>query len=164
MVSLLEKAEAAQLELADEGNAAEANGIRFISLPIPDRGVPASTPAAVSLITGIASALEEGKNVAVHCRQGVGRSGLIVAGVLMTSGISPERALEVVSSARGQAIPETPGQRLWVYRLPSALRHIPAAPFCRRHLTRHSSKVTVQNKSAQTRFGLHLLANPRNQL
>jgi predicted protein tyrosine phosphatase len=119
VVSLLESDEAAQLDLLDEPRAAEANGIRFVSFPIPDRGVPASMPAAVSLIADIAGALEEGKNVAVHCRQGIGRSGLIAAGVLAASGVSPEQAIKVVSSARGLAVPETSDQRSWVQRLPS---------------------------------------------
>jgi protein-tyrosine phosphatase len=118
IVSLLEDDEAAQLDLHDEAKAAEANGIRFISFPIPDRGVPASVSEAVSLIAAISDALETGKNVAVHCRQGLGRSGLIAAGVLAGSGLNPERAIEVVSSARGQTVPETPDQRLWVQRLP----------------------------------------------
>ena len=119
IVSLLEDDEAAQLGLHDEAKAAEANGIRFISFPIPDRGVPASVSEAVSLIAAISDALETGKNVAVHCRQGLGRSGLVAAGVLAGSGLNPERAIEVVSSARGQTVPETPDQRLWVQQLPS---------------------------------------------
>ena len=50
VVSLLESDEAAQLNLLDESKVAEAKGIRFISFPIPDRGVPTSVPAAVSLM------------------------------------------------------------------------------------------------------------------
>jgi protein-tyrosine phosphatase len=76
VVSLLEADEAAQPDLVDEAKATGANGIRFVSFPIPDRGVPASTAAAVSLIAAISAALESGQNVAVHCRQGLGRSGL----------------------------------------------------------------------------------------
>jgi protein-tyrosine phosphatase len=121
IVSLLEEDEAAQLYLFSEAKTVEANGLRFISFPIPDRGVPASTLAAVSLMGSITRALEEGKNVAVHCRQGIGRSGLIAAGVLITSGLSPEQAIEVVSSARGIAIPETSEQRQWAKLLPAGL-------------------------------------------
>jgi protein-tyrosine phosphatase len=116
IVSLLESDEAGLLGLSEESKVAEAHGIRFISFPIPDRGVPASEPAAFSLIASVASALEEGKNIAVHCRQGIGRSGLIAASVL-TSGVSPEDAIKAVSSARGLAVPETSEQRLWVLRL-----------------------------------------------
>jgi predicted protein tyrosine phosphatase len=121
IVSLLEADEAAQLDLVGEAKAADANGIRFISFPIPDRGVPASAPAAASLIADVAGVLAEGRNVALHCRQGIGRSGLIAAGVLAASGMSPTRAIEVVSSARGLTVPETSEQRLWVQRLPSEL-------------------------------------------
>lgn len=72
-------------------------------------------------MASIAGALEEGKNVAVHCRQGIGRSGLIAAGVLMTSGLSPQQAMDAVSSSRGLAIPETPEQRSWAQQLPAGL-------------------------------------------
>jgi protein-tyrosine phosphatase len=117
VVSLLEKDEAAQFELIYEGDVAESKGLRFISFPIPDRGVPASTREALSLFSEIATALEEGKNVAVHCRQGIGRSGLIAAGVLLTSGVSVDKGLEVASAARGEAIPETPAQLQWIRHL-----------------------------------------------
>jgi protein-tyrosine phosphatase len=119
VVSLLEENEAAQFELGHEGAVAESRGVRFISFPIPDRGVPASTREALSLFSTIAAALEEGKNVAVHCRQGIGRSGLIAAGVLLTSGMGVDKALEVVSAARGEAVPETPAQLQWIKHLPS---------------------------------------------
>ncbi|MGP0074900.1 MAG: dual specificity protein phosphatase family protein [Bryobacteraceae bacterium] len=121
VLSLLERDEADQLGLDDERRAAEANGIRFISFPIPDRGIPASAAAAMSLIIALASALDAGKNVAVHCRQGIGRSGLIAAGILATSGMQPNQAIEIVSAARGLSIPETPEQRLWVQQLPTRL-------------------------------------------
>src|ERR1035441_4990133 len=111
VVSLLENEEAAQLELLSEPDAAGANSIRFISFPIPDRGVPASTPAALSLMADLADALDRGENVAVHCRQSVGRAGLIAAGVLTTAGMNPQHAIDAFSSARGLTVPETSEQR-----------------------------------------------------
>jgi len=114
VVSLLESDEAEQLDLADERKAAEAHGIRYISFPIPDRGVPASESAAISLLTGIVRALDKGKNVAVHCRQGIGRSGLIAVGVLISSGMGAEDAIKAVSAARRLTVPETPEQLEWV--------------------------------------------------
>jgi protein-tyrosine phosphatase len=119
VISLLENEEAAQLGLVDEKVAAESNGVDFFSFPIPDRGVPASTPAVVSLLKKIVEALQEGKNVAVHCRQGIGRSGSIAAGVLISSGIGAEKAIETVSAARGLTIPETPAQLEWIHHLAS---------------------------------------------
>src|ERR1051326_8656407 len=118
-VLLLEADEANQLELANEDTTARSKGIRFISFPIPDRSVPASPPDAVGLLTEIANALREGRNVAVHCRQGVGRSGMIASGVLVVSGVEPHKAVEAVSAARGQNIPETPTQLRWIQSLPT---------------------------------------------
>jgi protein-tyrosine phosphatase len=121
VVSLLEKEEAAQLQLAGEKDLVESEGIDFVSFPIPDRGVPASMPLALSLLGRIAAALEKGRSVAIHCRQGIGRSGLIAAGVLVTSGVAPDKALEVVSIARGIPVPETQAQTEWLHHLPSEL-------------------------------------------
>jgi len=118
VVSLLETEEAVQLELAGEGEAAESKGMQFISFPIPDRGIPSSTTASLGLVKDIAKALDQGKNVAVHCRQGIGRSGLVATGVLMASGMPVEAALNVVSTARGLTVPETPAQLQWVRQLP----------------------------------------------
>ena len=125
VVSLLESQEAAQLDLLDEADAAERHGVRFISFPIPDRGTPASTSGALALVSDIAGALDAGKNVAVHCRQSIGRAGLIAAGVLIAVGATAEQAIETVTSARGVTVPETSEQREWLRRLPavsSALR------------------------------------------
>ena len=122
VVSLLEKEEAAQLELSQEGPAVESNNIRFISFPIPDRSVPASTSDALSLFRTLGGELEEGKNVGLHCRQSVGRAGMVAAGLLVTSGMGADAAIDVVSAARGQAIPETPEQLHWIRRLPSSPR------------------------------------------
>src|SRR5262245_44276362 len=107
VVSLLERDEAAQLELRDEGDVAKSKNVQFISFPIPDRGVPASTKEALALLGEIAVKLEEGRNVAIHCRQSVGRSGLMAAGLLVMSGVGVDTAIDAVSAARGQTIPET---------------------------------------------------------
>jgi protein-tyrosine phosphatase len=117
----LEDGEANQLDLDDERSAVESNAMRFLSYPIPDRGTPASTREAVSLITQIVDQLDIGKNVIVHCRQGIGRSGLIAAGVFVTSGVGSNEALRAVSDARGVAVPETIEQRRWVEKLGSRI-------------------------------------------
>ena len=126
VVSLLESEEAAQLELNNEANLAQANGVRFISFPIPDRGVPASMPDAVGLLREIARMLDEGGTVAVHCRQGIGRSGMIAAGVLVGSGMDPDAAIRAVSAARGRSVPETAPQLRWIQQL--ALERLVGAP------------------------------------
>ena len=119
IVSLLEPDEAAQLELDREHEVAQSNSLQFISFPIPDRGVPASMQDALALLGDVSRALEEGKTVAIHCRQGIGRSGMIAAATVVNAGIEVKRALEIVSAARGQTVPETPAQLQWIHHLPA---------------------------------------------
>jgi protein-tyrosine phosphatase len=114
VVSLLEPDEAAQLVLEDEAAAATAGGIAFRPFPIPDRGVPASKEAVATLANEILDALEAGRSVAVHCRQGIGRSGLVAGGVLVAMGKDPDAALKAVGAARGLEVPETKEQRHWL--------------------------------------------------
>lgn len=118
VVSLLEPDEAIQLGLRQEQSAASGNGIKFIQFPIADRGVPESTDAARLLVVSIRQELEQGATVAVHCRQSVGRAGLITAAVLASSGVAPDHAIQVVTDARGVAVPETTQQRDWLLKLP----------------------------------------------
>ena len=114
VVSLLEPEEAAQLVLEDEAAAAASSGIAFRAFPIPDRGVPTSRESVAELASELRDALDKGQSVAVHCRQGIGRSGLIVGGVLVTMGKKPDAALRAVANARGLEVPETMEQRRWL--------------------------------------------------
>jgi protein-tyrosine phosphatase len=66
------------------------------------------------LLRSIDAALNEGKTVGVHCRQGIGRSGLIAAGVLVASGAGLDKAIDAVSTARGEPVPETREQLHWL--------------------------------------------------
>jgi len=117
LVSLLDDAETAEFGLQREGEFAEAAGIGFISFPICDRSVPDSAAAARLLLSKLTSNLESGRNIAIHCRQGIGRSALIAAAVLVTSGMPPDEAIRVVSTARGRTTPETQAQIEWIRQM-----------------------------------------------
>lgn len=114
VVSLLEPDEAAQLVLEDEAAAAALSGIAFRAFPIADRDVPSSKESVATLAREILSALEAGRSVAVHCRQGIGRSGLIAGAVLIAMGKRPDAAVKAVGDARGLEVPETKEQRQWL--------------------------------------------------
>jgi protein-tyrosine phosphatase len=116
LVSLLTREEMEELELADEAACCAAVGIESISFPFADRGVPASVSDALHLVRRLAALIAGGNAVAVHCRQGVGRSGLVTACVLASLGDRPDTALERVARARGRPVPDTPEQRDWVLR------------------------------------------------
>jgi predicted protein tyrosine phosphatase len=114
VVSLLEPQEEAELALDAEGAAAAAGGIELRPFPLPDRGVPSSPDAVADLTHDIVGALDAGKNVGVHCRQGIGRSGLIVGGVLVAAGQEVGEALKTIEASRGVVVPETAEQRRWI--------------------------------------------------
>jgi protein-tyrosine phosphatase len=126
IVSLLEPDEAAELGLAEEPAVVRAMGLQFRSLPIPDRGVPGSDIKIRRFLTDLILDLAKSRNIAVHCRQGVGRSGMVTAAALITSGASARDAVEIVSRARGLPVPETADQLRWLEKL-SSEHPIPAA-------------------------------------
>lgn len=116
VVSALMNEEIAELDIAGEAAHCRANGIEYVSFPVADRGVPSSAKATVELVHSLEGKLAEGKNVAVHCRQGVGRSALLVACLLVASGMDSETAFERIGKARGCSVPDTAEQREWAAR------------------------------------------------
>jgi len=114
VVSLLTREEQTELDLRDEEALCRANGIEFVSFPIADRSVPSSAEAFSEQALKLAGQLANGRNIAVHCRQGIGRAALVAIGVLNLSGLEPAAAMERVGAARGCSVPETPEQRRWI--------------------------------------------------
>jgi protein-tyrosine phosphatase len=114
VLSLLTPDEEGSLDLLDEAGEVRAQGMHFTSFPIPDRQVPRSEAKLAEVLEGVGRSLSTGKNVLVHCRQGIGRSGLVAACLLVKKGMSPGAAIASVSVARGMPIPETAEQRDWI--------------------------------------------------
>jgi protein-tyrosine phosphatase len=101
-------------ELQEEVNFCEAAGIFFASLNIVDRDVPKNAPDARKFIRMLGLELSAGKNALVHCRQGIGRSGLIAIAVLLTLRQNLNDAVALVTTARGREVPETADQLVWL--------------------------------------------------
>lgn len=114
VVSLLERQEEQELDLQSEADEVRRYGLDFHSLPIPDRHVPRSEGALTQGLEKMDRTLGEGKNVLIHCRQGIGRSGLVATCLLVRKGMSPGAAVEKISAARGVQVPETEEQREWI--------------------------------------------------
>ncbi len=117
LVSLLTREEIVALDLLDEEALCAAEGISHWWLPIGDWGVPSSRDDALSLLSNALAMLREGRSVVLHCHQGIGRSGMIAAAILIGHGLAADDAFGRVSSARGRTVPETPEQRAWSARL-----------------------------------------------
>jgi protein-tyrosine phosphatase len=116
LVSLLRGDEQIELGLENEAAACVAQGVEFIALPVPDLGAPIDSSEFVQVVDDLAAQLRAGMSVAVHCRQSVGRSGLLAVSIAVAVGVTLESALEAVSTARGVRVPETPAQAEWLRR------------------------------------------------
>ncbi len=121
VLSLLTPEEEVDLDLEAEKREAAAHGLEFFSFPIRDREVPDSESELVSSLENLDRALTAGKHVVVHCRQGIGRTGLVAACLFALKGIPPAIAVAELSSLRGATIPETLGQRVWIDHFAASL-------------------------------------------
>ena len=116
IVSLLQDEEAEELDIGQEAQRCNENGIEYTAFPVADRGVPESPRTFVELVRGLEGKLAAGKTVALHCRQGVGRSALLAAAVLIAAGLDADSAWGRVGVSRGCPVPDTTEQRTWVVR------------------------------------------------
>ncbi|MFZ0733607.1 MAG: protein-tyrosine phosphatase family protein [Candidatus Sulfotelmatobacter sp.] len=116
ILSLLTPEEARDLGLSKEASESRKHGLLFQSLPIPDREVPESEAKLNEVLTEAVTTLKAGKNLLIHCRQGIGRTGLVAACLLVRGGMTPSAAVDTISAVRGMAVPETREQRDWIER------------------------------------------------
>lgn len=114
VLSLLTPAELVEMDLSQEDALCKAHGIEYQAFPIVDRGVPTSKAAVLRLTSDLAEKLAQGKGVAIHCRQGIGRAPLLAIAILALTGISLESAIAKVGTARGFSVPETREQEHWL--------------------------------------------------
>ncbi len=98
VLSLLTPDEIADLNLTNEEELSGADGLDFISFPVGDRSVPSSTQAVLALVTKLVEKLADGKSIAIHCRQGIGRAALIAICLLVFSGVKAGEAVQRVST------------------------------------------------------------------
>lgn len=115
VVCLLESDESNQLGLQKEQAICKAQGLKFERFEIADFGVPTFTELSV-LAPRLFSEISAGASVLVHCRGGVGRTGLLCSCILIASGISAKRAVAHASEMRGCRVPETSQQYEMVTR------------------------------------------------
>lgn len=89
----------------------------FIRFPIVDGGIPcgAARGALNAICTGLRQRLSRGERIVIHCKGGLGRTGLIAARLLIEFGEDPESAILRVRAARRGAI-ETAQQEQYLMK------------------------------------------------
>jgi protein-tyrosine phosphatase len=114
LVSMQEEEEAAAVGLADQAERCRAAGITFYNLPILDHGIPRKVDDIAELSARLRQHLARGEGVAAHCYAGLGRSPLMIAAVMIDSGVESYAACDLISEARGQDVPEMSTQVEWL--------------------------------------------------
>lgn len=114
VVSLLEEPEAIALGLFKEEQYVLEAGMSFLSYPLADRGVPRSVERFGIFTLSLYHQIAGGCNTVIHCRAGIGRSGLVAAAVLLHCGFDPIQAFSHVSKARRVSVPDTEEQVAWL--------------------------------------------------
>jgi len=121
VISLLEKHEEEELELEKEKTFCERYDIEFINFPIQDRDVPKNSKSFIKLINGIDKSLQENKKIVVHCRMGIGRTSVVVAGGLIKNNFEPIYVFDYLSKIRTLSVPDTNAQVEWIERIKTHL-------------------------------------------
>jgi len=105
LVTLMERGELARFQVDDLFDRIPA-GMAHVHLPMPDGGTPdaAWERAWVEARPRILETLAAGGRIVIHCRGGLGRTGLLAARLLVESGLAPEQAVAAVRRARPGAI------------------------------------------------------------
>src|SRR5208283_3599769 len=104
LVCLLEDPEVALLGINDLWACTREGNVRTVQLPIPDGGVPSDVDRIVRLVRAIVAVAGVGDNVVIHCRGGLGRSGLLAACCLVALGHKSREAIQIVRAARSGAV------------------------------------------------------------
>lgn len=139
IVNLLEDHELRRFGMEGYHDGIRAFGFELRAFPIVDGGVPGDVDGARDVVGWILERLGAGTNVAVHCRGGLGRTGLVTACCLVAVGAAPDVALREVRAARPGAV-ENGAQEAFV------------EDFARRGVARRSSWKTQAMPEARARL------------
>jgi len=127
VVSLLQPDEVELLDLQDEAKLVEAESMRFLSYPITDMSLPAAIDDFARVSLNLYQQIGAGINTVIHCRAGIGRSGLLAAAVLVHAGRGVSDAFARVSLGRGRRVPETAAQGDWLQANLASLKAVAAS-------------------------------------
>ncbi|MBB2496605.1 cyclin-dependent kinase inhibitor 3 family protein [Aquipseudomonas ullengensis] len=107
-------------ELAANGTAqiaehCQALNLAWFHLPVADEQVPQEdfTRAWPAASQQILDRLQAGQAIAIHCKGGSGRTGLIAARLLIAAGLPRSEAIALVQALRPKAI-QHPAHRGWI--------------------------------------------------
>jgi ADP-ribosyl-[dinitrogen reductase] hydrolase len=116
VLTIMEPGEMAELQVPDLGGRVTGRGLSWWHLSVRDGGVlhDEQHPQWDAVRRALSTFIMAGKNLVIHCRGGLGRTGTMAAALLMDLvDMSPDEALARVRAARPGAV-ETPLQETFI--------------------------------------------------
>ncbi len=115
LITLIEDHEFARLGVANFAQTVARYPFEWFHLPIEDMQPPHEQFEKQWAIAGpqLQQHLSSGRTIVIHCRGGLGRTGLLAARMLVERGLAPDRAVDAVRIARAHTI-ETYAQEHYI--------------------------------------------------
>ncbi|MCM8614175.1 dual specificity protein phosphatase family protein [Accumulibacter sp.] len=106
VLTLMPSDEMASNGVSTLGDLCAKRGLRWFHLPIEDDHAPTADFAAAwqAQREAVHRLLDDGKRVAIHCKGGSGRTGLMAAQILLERGWSKDAAVAAVKAVRPNAL------------------------------------------------------------
>lgn len=140
IVCLMEEHELAEYKLPNLLDEAAHRGMLTKHYPVIDVSAPASIARCAEVVDWVLGLANQGKNVVVHCRGGLGRTGLLAACCLARIGHPAAEAMTITRHCRKGTIESHP-QEQFVRKF---------AAWCARHPLQHvTATVSSQESDAQ---------------
>ena len=110
-------------------------GVQYLRRPIRDHGILAQREHMIEILDVLERSLRAGRRVYVHCRAGIGRTGMVAGCFLIERGAAGAQALDVLNelwrrcqkSRTWPRVPETEEQAAFVLNWQSSTVASPAA-------------------------------------
>lgn len=105
VITLMTSAELSHEGLQDFSPAVQAAGLDWFHLPVPDDDLPGADfdQAWHACYLELLQRLQTGEALALHCKGGSGRTGLVAAKLMLAAGHSPEDAIMAIQALRPKA-------------------------------------------------------------
>ena len=121
LASLVEPHETKTLGLERLREATDFHHINLYSFPITDRHPPMAFEGFNALADTLSRRFSAGESTGIHCKSGIGRSGILACAILAKLGLSFDQALALIANHRGLDAPNTKRQLDWLEKFWEAL-------------------------------------------
>jgi len=128
VVTLLDSLEIRIHGVSDLPNTAEWLNLLWFHLPVDNKGIPGQNFELLWSSAGqqLRQLLREGKQIIIHCKEGIGRSAIIAVRLLIELGTPAEQAIKLVQKAKPESL-RLYSQEKYCHSLAKVLEPAPSA-------------------------------------